>query len=74
MTRRVLSVVLTAAGVVLIGIAALHYARGARAQREGTEILRKQFASGYTPVVAAKSDRDELPRGSVLSIALAARG
>jgi sortase A len=68
-TRRALSVLLTAAGVVLMGAAALHYARGARAQREGSEVLRKQFASGYTPAAAASSDRDELPRGSVLSVA-----
>jgi sortase A len=71
-TRRALSVALTVAGVALLGIAALHYARGARAQKEGSEVLRKQFASGYTPVAvaeAAKSDRDDLPRGSVLSVA-----
>jgi LPXTG-site transpeptidase (sortase) family protein len=68
MTRRALSVVLTAAGVVLIGVAVLHYARGARAQREGSEVLRKQFASGYTPSAMAKADRDDLPRGSVLSV------
>ena len=69
MTRRVLALVLTAAGVVLMGAAALHYARGARAQREGAEVLRKRFADGYTPSAMAKSDRDELPRGSVLSVA-----
>jgi sortase A len=71
-TRRALSVALTVAGVTLLGIAALHYARGDRAQKEGSEVLRKQFASGYTPVAeakAAKSDRDDLPRGSVLSVA-----
>jgi sortase A len=69
LVRRALSVVLTAAGVVLIGVAMLHYARGARAQREGTEILRERFASGYTPIAMAKADRDDLPRGSVLSVA-----
>ena len=72
MTRRALSVALTVAGVALMGIAALHYARGARAQKEGSEVLRKQFAGGYTPVAVAKaatSDRDDLPRGSVLSVA-----
>ena len=69
MGRRALSVALTAAGVALIGAAVLHYARGARAQREGSEILRKQFERGYAPAAAAKSDRDELPRGSVLSVA-----
>jgi sortase A len=68
-TRRALSVALTAAGVALMGIAALHYARGARAQRDGSEVLRRQFASGYTPIAAAESDRDDLPRGSVLSVA-----
>lgn len=67
--RRALSVVLTAAGIVLIGVAALHYARGARAQRDGSEILRERFASGYTPIAMANSDRDELPRGSVLAVA-----
>jgi sortase A len=67
--RRALSIVLTAAGLVLIGSAVLHYARGARAQREGSEVLRKQFAAGYTPAATASSDRDDLPRGSVLSVA-----
>ena len=69
MTRRALSDALTVAGVALMGIAALHYARGARAQREGSEVLRRKFASGYTPIAAAESDRDDLPRGSVLSVA-----
>jgi sortase A len=67
--RRALSVVLTAAGVILIGAAVLHYARGARAQREGSEVLRERFASGNTPIAMAKRDRDDLPRGSVLSVA-----
>ena len=69
MTRRTLSAALTVAGLALVGIALLHYARGERAQREGSEALRKQFASGYTPVAMAGHQRDDLPRGSVLSVA-----
>ena len=69
MARRALSVALTVAGVALLGIAALHYARGARAQKEGGEVLRKQFASGYTPIAMPDHQRDDLPRGSVLSVA-----
>ncbi len=69
MTRRTLSAALTVAGLALVGIALLHYARGERAQREGSEALRKQFASGYTPVAMPAHQRDNLPRGSVLSVA-----
>jgi len=68
-TRRTLSAALTVAGLALVGIALLHYARGERAQREGSEALRKQFASGYTPVAMPAHQRDNLPRGSVLSVA-----
>jgi LPXTG-site transpeptidase (sortase) family protein len=68
-TRRTLSAALTVAGLALVGVALLHYARGERAQREGGEALRKRFASGYTPVAMPAHQRDALPRGSVLSVA-----
>ncbi len=50
MTRRLVSGLLITAGAALIAAAVLHYARGARAQEEGEEALRRSIAGGYTAV------------------------
>jgi sortase A len=50
--RRALSAFFILAGAALLGAVALHYARGARAQEEGAEALRRGIAAGYAPVSA----------------------
>jgi sortase A len=61
--RRAFSAFLILAGAALLGAVALHYARGARAQEEGSEALRRVVATGYTPVSnAVAATRDDLPR------------
>ena len=62
--RRSLSLLFTVAGAALVGIAVLHYFRGARAQEEGREAFGRRFAGGYTPVVQNLERSDDLPRGS----------
>ncbi|HEY6066117.1 MAG TPA: class D sortase [Thermoanaerobaculia bacterium] len=63
-TRRAASGVLILIGAGLIGAAVLHYQRGARAQEEGREALRRGMTGGYTPVSSAAPQRsgDNLPR------------
>jgi sortase A len=69
--RRLLSGVLTAAGLLLVGAAVLHYARGARAQSEGRRVLDRA-ARGYTPASLPEKEapqervsaRDDLPRSA----------
>jgi len=67
--RRALSLFFTVAGVVLIGIAVLHYARGARAQSEGREAFERRLAGGYTSVSQSVERRDDLPRASAIPAA-----
>lgn len=66
--RGALAVVMVIAGVALIGAAALHYARGARAQSEGRRILDRAAAErGYETATLPQervSARDELPRSA----------
>jgi sortase A len=70
--RRVLSVGFIVVGAALVGAAALHYGRGARAQSEGRRQL--ETTSGYT-VTSSPQQRasagDDLPR---VGIAPAAAG
>ena len=67
--RRVLSLVFTAAGAVLIGVAVLHYGRGARGQSEGRKVFERRLAGGYTPVSQSVERRDDLPRASAVPAA-----
>ena len=67
--RRFLSLFFTVAGVVLIGVAALYYARGARGQSEGRKTFERQLAGGYTPVAQSAERRDDLPRASAVPAA-----
>ncbi|HEV8610653.1 MAG TPA: class D sortase [Thermoanaerobaculia bacterium] len=65
-SRRALSALLIVAGAALLGAVALHYLRGARAQEEGANALRRGIAGGYA-TVSTKADspparRDDLPR------------
>jgi sortase A len=65
-SRRALSALLIVAGAALLGAVALHYLRGARAQEEGANALRRGIAGGYA-TVPTKADRpparrDDLPR------------
>jgi len=66
--RGALAFVFVTAGVLLIGAAALHYARGARAQSEGRRILDLAAAErGYVTATLPQervSARDELPRSA----------
>jgi sortase A len=63
--RRALSALLVLAGAALLGAAGLHYLRGARAQEEGANALRRGIAGGYA-IVSTKANpparRDDLPR------------
>src|SRR5207244_12287697 len=67
--RRLLSLFFTVAGVVLIGVAALHSARGVRGQSEGRKAFERQLAGGYTPVAQSVERREDLPRGSAVPAA-----
>jgi len=61
--RRAFSALLILAGAALLSAVALHYARGARAQEEGAEALRRAPSGGYTPVSSAPQRAgDDLPR------------
>ena len=69
--RRLLSGLLIVGGAGLIAAAALHYARGSRAQEEGREELARGVAGGYTavssPTVSSRAEgtsaaTDDLPR------------
>jgi LPXTG-site transpeptidase (sortase) family protein len=61
--RRVFSGAFVLAGVALLAAVVLHYARGARAQEEGSEALRRGIAGGFTPVSTRPEEaRDDLPR------------
>ena len=61
--RRALSGVLILVGAALLGAVGLHYARGARAQQEGGEALRRSLAGRYTRASSAPvGARDNLPR------------
>lgn len=65
--RGALAAVLLVAGVALIGAAVLHYARGARAQSEGRQILDRAAERGYVTATLPQdrvSARDELPRSA----------
>jgi LPXTG-site transpeptidase (sortase) family protein len=59
--RRALSAVFVLAGAALIAAAVLHYARGARAQQEGAEALRRSAAQGYTTVSAPTASAPTVP-------------
>jgi LPXTG-site transpeptidase (sortase) family protein len=53
------------AGAALLGAVALHYLRGARAQEEGANALRRGIAGGYATVstkAGPPARRDDLPR------------
>jgi sortase A len=65
--RRVLAGLLVIAGVVMIGAAVLHYARGARAQSEGRRVLDRAAEQGYVTATLPQervSARDDLPRSA----------
>ncbi len=65
--RGALAVVFVVAGVLLMGAAVLHYARGARAQSEGRRILDRAAEQGYVTATLPQervSARDELPRSA----------
>ncbi|HVE66682.1 MAG TPA: class D sortase [Thermoanaerobaculia bacterium] len=65
--RGALAFVFVTAGVLLIGAAGLHYARGARAQSEGRRILDRTARGGYVTATNPQervSARDELPRSA----------
>lgn len=65
--RGALAFVFVTAGVLLIGAAGLHYARGARAQSEGRRILDRTAQVGYVTATNPQervSARDELPRSA----------
>jgi LPXTG-site transpeptidase (sortase) family protein len=64
--RRALSGLLIAIGAALLGAVGLHYLRGARAQEEGANALRRGIAVRYA-TVSTKADvpparHDDLPR------------
>ena len=65
--RGALAFVFVTAGVLLMGAAVLHYARGARAQSEGRHALDSAAEQGYVTATHPQqriSERDELPRSS----------
>jgi sortase A len=65
LTRRLVSGLLITAGAALIAAAVLHYVRGARAQEEGQEALRRSVAGGYTAVSDGSAPpirHEDLPR------------
>ncbi len=66
--RGALAVVFVVAGALLMGAAALHYTRGARAQSEGRRVLDRATADGgYVTATNPQervSERDELPRSA----------
>ena len=65
--RGALAVVFVVAGLLLMGAAVLHYARGARAQNEGRRVLDGAAEQGYVTATHPQeriSERDELPRSS----------
>ena len=64
--RPILAAAFTVAGLVLIAIAALHYARAARGQSEGREAFERRLAGGYTPVSQSTTRREDLPRAAAL--------
>ncbi len=67
--RRILSLSFTVAGAVLMAVAVLHYARGARGQSEGRKTFERRLAAGYTPVAQSVERREDLPRGSAVPAA-----
>jgi len=65
--RGALAFVFVSAGVLLMGAAVLHYARGALAQSEGRHALDSAAEQGYVTATHPQqriSERDELPRSS----------
>ena len=65
--RGALAAVFVITGLALIGAAALHYGRGALAQREGRRILDRAATGGYVTVTLPQervSARDDLPRSA----------